>query len=331
MGYGMGKKFFCALVVTFVLSSFSLAYASPAQPEWPTKTITWIVPFSAGGNSDNISRIIAPYFSKELGVPINIVNQPGAAGEIGTMAIAEADPDGYTIGVINAPDIQISCIVNDAYDLDFFNDLNYLASYTATPISFYAPQNSEWNTLEKFVAYHKAHPNGLAFGEGGIGHRVLMATVMDYFDIQISSVNFNSVADVVAASLGGHIDAAGAGNQVISQFMAGGWAPIAWGGLEKCKQFPDTPLFSDMGLFTDFLGVMTVLLTPKEVPAYVNEKLIEIANKVSQIPEVRTQLEAIDCVYSFTSGAEMDKKMKDYYAEIEKICAQYKEVIVLNN
>ncbi|GHS92566.1 hypothetical protein AGMMS50276_00740 [Synergistales bacterium] len=325
----MKKIVLCILFLALVLSLCSTP--SIAAPAWPTKTITWIVPFSAGGNADNISRIIAPYFSKELGVAINIVNQPGAAGEIGTMAIAEADPDGYTIGVINAPDIQISCIVNDAYDLDFFKDLNYLATYTATPISFYAPQKSEWNTLEKFVKYHKEHPGGLLFGEGGIGHRVLMATVMDYFGIQISSVNFNSVADVVAAALGGHIDAAGAGNQVISQFVSGGWAPIAWGGTEKCKDFPDAPLFADMGLFTDFLNVMTVLLTPKDVPAYVNERLIEVANKVSRIPEVRTQLEAINCVYYFTSGADMDKKMKDYYSQIQTISEKYKSAIVLNN
>jgi tripartite-type tricarboxylate transporter receptor subunit TctC len=322
----------CVLFIAIVLALFSVLPTDAAeQPKWPTKTITWIVPFSAGGNSDNITRIIAPYFSKELGVPINIVNKPGSAGEIGTMEIAEAEPDGYTIGVINAPDIQISCILNKSYELDFFKDLNYLATFTATPISFYAPEKSEWNTLDKFVKYHKEHPGGLAFGEGGVGHRVLMAAVMDYFDIKISSVNFNSVADVVAAALGGHIDAAGAGNQVISQFTSGGWRPIAWGGLEKCKQFPDTPLFADMGLFTDFLNVMTVLLTPKNVPPYVNERLVEIANKISQIPEVRQQLEAINCVYFFTSGDDMDKKMKDYYAQTEAICNKYRNIIVLNN
>lgn len=304
---------------------------SAANQDWPKETITWIVPFSAGGNSDTISRILAPYFAEELGVAINIVNQPGSAGELGTMNIAQAKPDGYTIGTINSPDIQISCAVNENYELDFHNDLNYLCTFTATPVSFYAPKDSEWNSLDKFVEYSKAHPGGIALGEGGIGHRVMMAKVMDYFDIQISSVNFNSVSDVVAAALGGHIDAASAGNQVIDQFSAGGWQPIAWGGSEKCAQFPDTPLFADMGLDVDFMGVMTVLMTPAGTPDYINERLVEIARKLNDNPKVREQLEAVNCVYYFCAGDEMRDRMYKFYDEVNQVCTEFKNLIVLNN
>ena len=301
------------------------------NPEWPTKTITWIVPYSAGGNADNITRLLQPYLEAELGVSINVVNKPGSSGELGTQEVADADPDGYTIGIINSPDIQISCIVNQDYEVDFHKSLNYIATFTATPISLYAPTGCEWDTRDKFVAYSKANPGKLAIGEGGIGHRVLLASVSDYFGIELNTVNFNSVADVTTAAGGGHIDVASAGNQVIANFTKFGWQPIAWGGEKKCEQFPDCPLFTDMGLFADFMGVMSMIITPKDTPDYINQKLVEICKKLSQNPEIQKKLEAINCVYSFTCGEDLSKKAAGYYDTIADLCERYRDKIILNN
>ncbi len=321
-------KRFLSIATVLLMLIATVTGCSQKSDDFPSSNITMIIPYSAGGNADTVGRLAAQYLSDELGVQVVCVNKPGSSGELGAMEIAESKADGYTIGLVNSPDFLISDIVNPEFDFDFYESVDYLASFTKTPFSYYAPEGSDIDTWDKFVDYCKANPGKVTVGEGGIAHRVLAAAIMDYFDIKFTTVNFAGASDVVAALLGGHVSAASSGNQQYSNIAAGGCVPIAWGGDTPCADRPDTPMFKDYGLSIDFLSVCNTIVIPKNVPDDVKQKLLDACIKVAERPEMKEQIEATGYTYSPMSGEELTTTYTEYFETAKEICEKYSDLIL---
>ena len=139
-----------------------------AQDKYPSKPITWVVGYSAGGNADIRSRQMAKAMSQLLGVPIIIDNKPGAGANIGTAAIVKAAPDGYTLGMGNFAPLSVN--------QSLFKSLPYNPT-DATPIMLIEKgplilmvrTDSPYKTVKDIVAAAKASPGKLAYASGGIG------------------------------------------------------------------------------------------------------------------------------------------------------------------
>lgn len=322
----MHKWLCCGLSLILLLAV--LPGCQKKEKAYPDGTINLIIPYSAGGNADTVGRMVAQYLGEELGVQIVCVNKPGSSGELGAMEIASAKPDGYTIGLLNSPDFIISDLVNPDFDFAFADSVHYIASFTKTPFSYYAQKGSEIDTWEKFVAHCKANPGKVTVGEGGIAHRVLAAAIMEHFGIAFTTINFSGASDVVAALLGGHVDAASSGNQQLSSFLAGNCVPIAWGGEEPCQDLPNTPMFKDEGLSIDFLAVCNTIVAPKGIPGEALQKLTAACEKISQNQELIDQITATGYTYSARTGDALTQELTGYYEIAKGLCEQYKELIL---
>lgn len=298
------------------------------QSAYPKENISLIVPYSAGGNADTVGRFVAQYLGDELGVQVTVVNKPGSSGELGAMEIANAKPDGYTIGFLNSPDYIISSIVNPTFEFDLHDSVDYIASFTETPFSYYAKEGSEIDSLQKFIDYAKENPGNLTVAEGGIAHRVLAAAIMDKFDIEFTPIEFSGASDVVSALLGDQVDAASSGNQQISSYLPKGYIPIAWGGDEPPAEYPDAPLFKDYGLSVDFLAVANTLVMPKGVPDDVAQKITDAVEKVAQNQELIDQISATGYTYKAVTGEELMNKIDENYNAAKKLTDQYADVIL---
>lgn len=156
-----------------------LSLAMPAYAEYPERPITLIVPWGAGGGTDATGRMIAGLLQEELGQPVNVVNRDGGSGVVGHSAIATADPDGYTIGVVT---VEIGMM--------HWAGLTELTGKDYTPIALYnydaagiqVRADSEWNSAADFVAAVKADPGkykGSGTGQGGIWHLALAGMLND--------------------------------------------------------------------------------------------------------------------------------------------------------
>lgn len=157
----------------------ALSFASPAFADYPERPITLIVPWGAGGGTDATGRMIAGLLQEELGQPVNVVNRTGGSGVVGHSAIATAEPDGYTIGVVT---VEIGMMHWAGLTELTYEDYTPIALYNYDAAGIQVRADSEWNTADDLLAAVKADPGkykGSGTGQGGIWHLALAGMLND--------------------------------------------------------------------------------------------------------------------------------------------------------
>ena len=156
---------FCAIVV----SAWDYAATSADAQSYPTRPVTVVIPFAAGGASDVVSRIMFDKMAKAMGQPFIVDNRPGAGGNTGTAAAARARPDGYTLlGAASGPiAANATLYANLGYDPE--RDLEIISPFAAFTIVVVASTRLPVNSLKGLIAYAKANPGKLNYGSVGIG------------------------------------------------------------------------------------------------------------------------------------------------------------------
>lgn len=161
--------------------------ADPAKAEYPERPISWLVPWGAGGGTDATSRMLAGLMEKELGVPVNVVNRDGGSGVVGHSAIANAKPDGYTVGTVT---VEIAMMHHAGLtDLDY-NDYTPIGLFNADPAAFHVRADSEYDSITSFLEAAKAAPGDMkasGTGQGGIWH-LAMAGLLAESDMSPDTV-----------------------------------------------------------------------------------------------------------------------------------------------
>jgi tripartite-type tricarboxylate transporter receptor subunit TctC len=152
---------FCAALVA--------SAAAFAQPSYPTRAITVIVPFAAGGNNDVSGRIVAKKLGDILGQPVVIENKTGAAGAIGAAAVATAKPDGYTLGFLSSGPVAANVSLYKTLSYDPRKDFAPVARVTTSPSVLVVNPAMPVKDLAEFVAYAKQNPGKLNYGTAGNG------------------------------------------------------------------------------------------------------------------------------------------------------------------
>ena len=185
--------------------------ATPARAEWPSDhPIQVYVGFAAGGGTDTMARTMAPFIQRYLGANASLVvqNKPGAAGEISSLSLMRAAPDGYTIGVVNLPAMAFSPL----YRKTSFDPaaLRLVARVLSDPTILVTRKDSPYNNLKDVVAALKKKPASLSFGHNGIGtngHLALLQ-LQNVAGVKVTDIPFNGTAQSKTALFGGHIDLA---------------------------------------------------------------------------------------------------------------------------
>ena len=196
-----------------LLSAAAAATAGLALPVlaqgYPTKPIRIIVPYAAGGSTDQLARAIQQPMSEALGQPVIIDNKPGAGGTIGVDAVAKAAPDGYTLVFGNTgPNAVVQLMRKVPYDP--LKDLRAISTVALTPMILAVPENSPAKTLRDFIAY--ARQQGTALNFGSVGNGSLSHLTGEYFNdlagLRMQHVPYNGGAPMLTAFAGGQLQAA---------------------------------------------------------------------------------------------------------------------------
>ena len=235
------RRFLALLVLT---ACGSLAHAQG----FPSKPITMIVPWPAGGSSDLHMRAFAEIASKHLGQPIIIDNKPGAGGTLGPTLMGQtAKPDGYTLsqfpmGMLRYPHMQKLAV-------DPIKDFTYIINITGYTFGVVVRSDSPWKSWREFLAYAKANPGKVSYGSTGTGTspHLLMEMVGAKEGIEFLHVPFKGNADSTQALMGGHI---------MAQSDATGWGPhvdsgrfrlLVTFGDQRTKRWPTVPTSKELG------------------------------------------------------------------------------------
>ena len=266
----------------------TLGSAGAALAEYPERPISMIVAAAPGGGTDIMARTIAPFMEKYLGggASITVINKPGAGTEIGATALAEAKPDGYTIGMINLPHM-IAIPIERKAAFHMIESFEPLANLVTDAAAFNVSADSEFKTLDDLVAYAKENPGSLTVGTSGIGGDDHLAMLMfeKAAGIDMTHVPYDSGGPVRAAVLGGHIDIGSFNvSEAVDFVNEGELRSLGIMGDERWEEAPDIPTFAEQG-FDVAIAAHRGMAAPKGVPEDILEKLRMSIEKTMADPD----------------------------------------------
>lgn len=214
--------------------------------EYPNQTITVIVPWSQGGGTDRSTRALTPTWSETIDGEFSVQNYPGGSTQVGGEEIYNADPDGYTVGMWNLPQMQATWLFQNApYRQD---DFEFIGTNHADPTMWFAPKDSPYKDMSEFLEY--ARSNSVNVGTtSAIGNTALSALlVLDTYDVDMELVNLEGGSSVRQAVLAGDVDAAVNQPWAFNPSNIGDVTPLGSHTPEPQELWPDTPSFAELGL-----------------------------------------------------------------------------------
>jgi tripartite-type tricarboxylate transporter receptor subunit TctC len=261
-----------------------------AQDKYPSKVITWICPYGAGGNADNRSRQIARLMGKELGQTIIVDNKAGGGGNIGTDMIGRAKPDGYTIGMGNFAPMAVNQSLFKKLSFDPANDLVPILLLERGPLVLMVRNDSPYKTVKDLVAAAKAAPGKLAYASGGIGgtHHLSGALFEAVAGVDMVHVPYKSGSAAATDLMGGQV-------QCMFEQMYGAMPSIKGGRLRplaitsktRSPLLPELPTMAEVGLAGVEVLNWQGIVGPKGLPADIVALLNKAGNKALQDKEQR--------------------------------------------
>lgn len=300
----------------------SVAMVSSALAEdYPTKPIEMVVAYGAGGSTDTMARIFAKYAEEELGQRVVVVNKPGAGGELGWVYLANADPDGYTIGLINSPSVETHPFTRAdsvGYTLD---DLLPLANVVTDPGVLAVAADSPWQTLDELVEAVKAEPRSVTVSHEGVGGDDHLAALnfASTAGIELNFVSFNGNAEATAALLGGHIDAfEGNMSEAASHISEGDVRGLAvWSG-ERVDAIAEVPTGVEQGVDV-VSSASRGLALPAGVPDEIYQRLLVVSRSVIENPDFAEELARLNMPLDPVYGDDYAAALKDSQRSLKAV------------
>ncbi|MBB6453672.1 tripartite-type tricarboxylate transporter receptor subunit TctC [Salirhabdus euzebyi] len=232
----------------FVLGACANSAGSTEDPEdYPSKKITYSIPFDPGGQSDVEARRQQPYLEEALGQSVVIQYKPGGGGSVGWTELVDKDPDGYFLSGMNIPHIILQPLSNDdtGYETE---DIVPVAIVQATPIGIAVSKDSDINSLADLVEKAKANPGSVTAAGSGTysGHHLAFLQLQDLAGVEMQYIPFDGAAPSVQAFLGGNTEVLFANSSDLVKY-AKDMKILAIGSEETFKPLPDVPTIKAEG------------------------------------------------------------------------------------
>ena len=264
-----------------------------AQDKYPSRLITWICPYAAGGNADNRSRQVARAMQQVLGQTVIIENKAGGGGNIGTDFIAKAKPDGYVIGMGNFAPLAVNQALFKKLNFDPFNDLVPIMLIERGPLILMVRTESPYKTVNDVVAAAKAKPGKLSYASGGIGgtHHLSGALFEHAAGIDMIHAPYKSGSAGAQDLMGGQVDMMFEQMYTAMPSIKGGrLRALAITSKTRSALQPDIPTMGEAGFPAVEVLNWQGIVGPKGLPAEIVKILNAAGNKALQDPEVRAKM-----------------------------------------
>lgn len=266
------KKIINLSLVAILMLALTACGQSPSSAQetkkdkFPNKPINLIISYAAGGDTDTGARILMPYVEKELGVPINIINKPGGGGWVGWSELANAKPDGYTIGYLNVPNLMTGYLDPKQKRKENLESFAPIANHITDPGAIAIRKDEKrFTDIKSLMEYAKK--NQLTITANGVGsdeHYVSLMMNKNY-GTKFTPVFDKGVAESQAAVMGGHVDVLfGNVGGVFSLHKAGEIKVIAVMSEKRSPFLPDVPTLKESG-FDVISGSSRGIAAPKGV------------------------------------------------------------------
>lgn len=307
-----------ALAFFALIALFAFAHGNARADTYPSRPVTLIVPWPAGGTTDIGMRALASATEKHLGQKIVIENRPGAAGVLGPQQVANAAPDGYTL--VQIPITVFRYPFMRKTTLDPAKDFTYIIGVTGYTFGVVVRQDAPWKTFQEFIAYAKANPGTVNYGTPGAGTslHITMEQIARQQGIKWTHVPFKGTSESTSALLGGHVNAVA---------DATGWAQLVNSGqlrllviwsAARSKNWPTAPTLKET-------GVDLVSNSPFGIagPKGMDPKIVQIVHdafkKGAEEPSYLESMQKLDQEPAYMSSADYLRFVQQQLVEQKKL------------
>ena len=302
-------------------ASLSLVVAAQAQGTYPTRPITLVVPFAAGGPTDVISRIVGDHMSRTLGQQIVVENVTGAGGTVGVTRVMKAAPDGYTLlmGNLGTQAASVGLYPKLAYDPR--SDFEPIMNTAATPMLVVAKKDLPVKDFKEFIAYLKANASKMNYGTGGVGATSHLTCLFldSLLGVKPQHVPFRGSGPALNALLAGQIDyVCDQTVGVVPQIQAKEAKGLVVAVKERVPVVPDVPTSAEQGLPEFQASGWNALFAPKGTPKEIVETLNAAARAALMDENTRKRLLDLGAELPDATGQTPEALAKLVSSEIDK-------------
>nr|HEV8009992.1 tripartite tricarboxylate transporter substrate binding protein [Bradyrhizobium sp.] len=275
---GRRALFNSAACVGLALLGAGWTASAQADSSYPGRPVRWVVPYTAGGATDVLSRLICQRLSERLGQPFVVENKPGAGSNIGTQAVINSPADGYTL-LLTSTANAINASFDPSLPYDFAKDIVPVAGIARIPLVLVVNNDLAVRNVAEFIAYAKAHPGKLSIASSGIGTSLHLSGELfkAMAGVQFTHVPYRGSAPGLTDVMSGQIE--GMFDNVTSSFelvRSGKIRALGVTTRDRSETMPDVPSISDTlpGFETSsFYGVGAPRGTPQEIVDLLNKEI----------------------------------------------------------
>lgn len=272
------------LILVVVMSLAFSACDRGVQPsenttgtDYPSRTVTLMVPYGAGSSVDINGRAIQPALQEALGQTVVVENKEGGSGAVGFTYVAkQVDETGYYMGIANIASICTNAVLGDL-EIDPSKDFYFVGCTATDPFMVLVRSNSEFNTLQDLIDYAVDHPGEVTYGATG----AMSMDTMTGYDIEaagncdLNIVSFPSGNDVIAGIMGGHVQACGSAlSEGLPYIESGDLKCIGIGGTKRSEKLPDVPTYDEQGIPMTFQMAKRAIWVPADTDPAVLDILV---------------------------------------------------------
>ena len=311
----VGWKMLAIAAGLLVLTALVPGQAQAAN--YPTRPVTFVVPWAAGGDTDVLMRIFAEHMGKYLGQPMVVVNKPGASGAIGAREVIAARPDGYTLLAGN-DSIALGYAMGMA-DFTYF-DLEPIGLITSTPHVVATHSDNPWNSFAEVVEYARANPGKIRFGATfGSTTQLLPAALIAREGLDIRVVGYDGTGPRTNALLGKHIDLGETSLAAGLEYVKSGHLKLlAVTTEERDPAVPDLPTLREQGIDFVFAANRGVF-APKGTPMEIIRIIEDAMRRLAEDEDFRAEVEALGTRVRFLDREAYSEYLRNTLREYDEL------------
>lgn len=312
----MKKLLGIVLALACMLSLVAQGGMETANEAYPAKDVSFIVPYSAGGGTDSLMRLLTGAMEKEWGKSVVVSNKGGGMGQVGLTELTHAKADGYTIGALSNLDHILVLLTGENVSYNY-DSLEYLGAINTTANVMFSNDKNGFKSMDDLIAYAKANPGKLTVAVSGKTQIAEVALLQKAAGIKVTNVMQTSGGESLKAILGGHTDLAVMDKKFVSQVQGQGVTALATFAGERIPILPDLPTMKELG-YNAATETYRVIVAPKGTPQEVCKRIAETIKKVSETPEFQQKMKDMGEIYRYLDPTAVKAKLDgEYQAMVE--------------
>lgn len=301
---------------TLLVTTLALVPLPALAQAYPTKPVTIIVPYAAGGSLDVVTRILARSLTTRLGQTVLVENRAGAGSNIGAAYVAKSAPDGYTL-FLASPATAINVSLYSKLNYDPEKDLAPVSLLTAVPSVLLVHPAAPYKSVAELVAHAKQNPGKLNYSSGGAGSSEHLGSEMFkfYAGVDVTHIPYKGGAPALADLMGGQVTMMFS-NRIgaLPHIRSGKLRALGVADSVRSPQLPDVPTFVEAGYPDLKVLVWSGIMAPAGTPAAIVNRLHAVITEAMQAPEMKAQLDDMGVTIASGGPAQFGEFLRNQIA-----------------